>query len=310
MKTGENKQAKTFSIYPYIPGLTIICCLVFLSADVRAQLPVSQAWLLEISPAENSDQWQLAEMLFLSSFNDEGYNNQPFFADKNTLYLSSGKDTVTNLYSLSLHTEELKRITGTRESEFSPRYNARSTALNFVRLEKDGTQRVWNLPHDRSNYGSPITPLTLRVGYYSWLDSNTLALFVIREDGNELIEWNVVTGKEKSIAQNPGRSMESDENGVLYYTVEGRRDARHIYSYNFRTGNSERLVRMIPGGSQDFCIGPDNTLFTSADGMLMAFRPGKDSYWKPQFALNIPGATEITRIASDKNGQLCIITKP
>ena len=310
MKTGENKQAKTFSIYQYIPALAIICCLVFLPGGIKGQLPVSKAWLLEISPAETTGQWELDEMLFLSSFNSEGYNNQPFFADKNTLYLSSGKDTATNLYSLRLHTEELKKITETSESEFSPRHNARSNALSFVRLEKDGTQRVWNLPHDRSNYGSPVTPLTLTVGYFSWLDSNTLALFVIREDGNELIEWNAATGKEEIIARNPGRSMESDENGVLYYTVEGRRDARHIYRYDSRTGNSERLVRMIPGGSQDFCIGPDNTLFTAADGMLMAFRPGEDSYWKPQFALSIPEVNEITRIASDKNGQICIITKP
>lgn len=292
-------------------GLLILFCFQFLivPTSLQSQLPVSKAWLLQIGQTNDSNDWQLKKMSFLSDFNPDGYNNQPRFSPDGNLLLSFGADAQTDIIRLHLRANTFEKLTQTAESEFSPAIHPSERYLSFVRLEKDGVQRVWKVPMDGSSYGSPFTPLRYTVGYYQWLSSEKIALFLLEEDGYRLIVWDPSTNEETLLTERPGRSMDIDSRGNLYFTVIQSPNVRHIHQFNPQSGETFRIVRMIPDGSEDFCVGPDDKLITSADGMIMSFSPGKDAYWIPKFSIPIEDHSRISRIASDKNGLICIITK-
>ena len=47
-----------------------------------------------------------------------------------------------------------------------------------MRVEKDGTQRLWHVPEGGAA-PQPILPDVKGVGYHAWADANTLVLFVL-----------------------------------------------------------------------------------------------------------------------------------
>ncbi|TVR82162.1 MAG: hypothetical protein EA409_05330 [Saprospirales bacterium] len=299
------------SLVKIILGLLILSVFQLLVAPIslKSQLPESQAWLLKFDHSPGSEKWQSQKISFLSNFNPGGYNNQPKFTADGSLLLSFGIGETTDIILLHPQDGIFERLTQTTESEFSPAIHPSNKYLSFVRLENDGVQRVWKVPLDGSSYGSPFTPLKYTVGYYQWLQSEKLALFLLEEEGNRLIAWDPVTNEETLLTDRPGRCLDVDSEGNLYYTVIQSQTVRHIHQFNPISGETTRVVRMIPDGSEDFCLGPDDILITSADGMIMSYKPGKDAYWIPRFSIPLEDRSRISRIASDKNDRLCIISK-
>nr|MBS0037440.1 hypothetical protein [Saprospiraceae bacterium] len=305
------------TIYQRVPHYQMLPCAMFLILlaallpySTLAQLPSSSVYLVPF-PSEAVEQkpHTTMEYLLASDFNPGGYNHQPFFADKNTLLLSSGQHEQTDLVQLDLENIEKKRLTATEESEFSPGINPRNGYLSFVRMEEDGVQRLWTAPADLSNNGSPVTPLHLKVGYYQWLRGNLIALYLLREDHHEIIVWNSYSGEEKFLTKKPGRSLQSDQLGRLYYVIKKNENVRHIYRYDPTTQNSQLLVRMPTAGSEDFCLGPDGILLNAVDNVIMGFRPDIDSSWQPILTLQGMENQRITRLASNGVDYLCFVVE-
>ena len=75
-----------------------------------------------------------------------------------------------------------------------------------MRVERDSTQRLWRFPTDGS-----APSLVLRdvkpVGYFAWLDSVTLALFVLGNP-NTLQIADTRTGVARVVTSNIGRSLQ------------------------------------------------------------------------------------------------------
>lgn len=82
-------------------AVSLIICL---SAGLQAQrLAHHDVLLLKIS--ENEGNWKVGDASFLTSFNPEGYNNQPKFFSENELWLTVQSDsdtTQTDIYALNL----------------------------------------------------------------------------------------------------------------------------------------------------------------------------------------------------------------
>ncbi|MGQ0538780.1 MAG: TolB family protein, partial [Gemmatimonadaceae bacterium] len=109
-----------------------------------------------------------------------GYDNQPAFArDSRTLYYTSNRgDGQTDIWAVDVTGGRSRRVTRTRESEYSAAVTPDRTGLSVVRVEADSTQRLWRFP-----LGSGRPCLVLEhvkpVGYYAWADDSTVALFVL-----------------------------------------------------------------------------------------------------------------------------------
>jgi hypothetical protein len=135
--------------------------------------------------------------------NRRGYDNQPSW-DGETILYTSVRDGQADIYRYA--NDQHERLTTTRESEYSPAITPDGRAFSVVRVERDSTQRLWRFPLD----GGPPTVVLENVkpvGYYAWLDSTTVALFVLGSP-NTLQIADTRTGRARVVTTNIGRSLQ------------------------------------------------------------------------------------------------------
>src|SRR5687768_13073886 len=112
--------------------------------------------------------------------NRMGYDNQHhFLPDSKKLFLTSiREDEQADIFLYEIGTASAKRLTNTAESEYSPTLTPDGHFFSTIRVEKDGTQRLWKFP---LSGGNPVLILeqVKPVGYHAWIDPNSLALFIL-----------------------------------------------------------------------------------------------------------------------------------
>src|SRR5258708_4611584 len=84
----------------------------------------------------------------------------------------------TDIYRYEVVSGATTQVTRTPESEDSPTVTPDGSHISVIRVEADGTQRLWRFALDG---GAPelILPGIKPVGYHAWADNSTLALFVL-----------------------------------------------------------------------------------------------------------------------------------
>ena len=134
------------------------------------------------------------------------YDNQPFFLPDSSGFLyTSNRDGQTDVYRYDLARGSTHRVTATPESEYSPTVIPDRTAFTVVRVEADGTQRLWRFPLEG---GAPtlLLPGIAPVGYHAWGFRDTLGLFVLG-DPPVLHVADAGTGRGRVVTENIGRSL-------------------------------------------------------------------------------------------------------
>ena len=181
--------------------------------------------------------------------NRRGYDNQPSW-DGQTILYTSVRDGQADIYRYfeGRHT----RVTSTPESEYSAAITPDGKGVSVVRVERDSTQRLWRFPSDG---GTPSLVLEgiKPVGYYAWLDSTLIALFVLGAP-NTLQIADTRTGAARVVTANIGRALQR--------VPESRRA-----SYLRRVDSRWRLetVAPVPRASGEFDIDTIAFLPDSAD---------------------------------------------
>ena len=76
-----------------------------------------------------------------------GYNNQPsFLPDGRSIFYTSIRDKQADIYRYDIRSGATSQITNTPESEYSPMLMPDGKNISVVRVEADGTQRLWKFP--------------------------------------------------------------------------------------------------------------------------------------------------------------------
>ena len=231
--------------------------------------------------------------------NRVGYDNQPSW-DGSSIYYTVQEPGQTDIYRYQ--SGQRSRFTDTPESEYSPAVTPDYVSIAVIRVERDSTQRLWQFPRD----GRPPTVVLKDikpVGYYAWLDSTMLALFVLGTP-NTLQIADTRTGVGRVVTTNIGRSLQR---------VPGGRRASYVH----RAGTKWVLetVDPIPGpsgfdidtiatlpDSADYVTWHSSTeLYTAAGSRLYRMRlPGKE--WMLVVDLADRGIRHISRIAINASG--------
>ena len=231
----------------------------------------------------------------------DGYDNQPVFSANSRLLRYTSMDTTgqTDIYQYVLTNNKGLRLTYTDESEYSATPQPGTLAYSVIRVEMDGTQRLWK-------FEKPGLPPELLledvkpVGYHAWVDSSRVALFVLG-DPPTLQLADITTGKAEQVALNIGRSLHRIPGTKKISFVHKETDTDWmIKEYDPETGGIFPIIGTFPG-REDYAWHPDGSLFM-ANGTTLYRWTSESNTWDPVYDFADNGLGELTRIAISPDG--------
>ena len=139
--------------------------------------------------------------------NHKGYDNQPFFYKTNIYYSSEVDSGQMDIKKHNYLQKTTIAITHTADNEFSPTITPDGKFISCILQRKNGKQ---DLVKYSLNGGEPTVLVdNLKVGYYAWIDNNSLLLFVLEDTStNGLHYYNIATKENKKLATDIGRSLQ------------------------------------------------------------------------------------------------------
>ena len=146
--------------------------------EIAAQVPDTEIFLAEL-------QWQQATPTISrvrNITNRNGYDNQPMFlADGESLLFTSIRDgKQSDIYRYLIEEEQTVAFALTTESEYSPTPLPGGDGISVVRVEADGTQRLWRFPAANAEPEVMFADVT-SVGYHAWMTGDQVAMFIVAE---------------------------------------------------------------------------------------------------------------------------------
>ncbi|MCB0620782.1 MAG: hypothetical protein KDC43_04495 [Saprospiraceae bacterium] len=274
------------------------------------QNPTTNIYLFHLEQTEGKV--VLSQPRYLTGFNARGYNNQPYFFSNEELYISvqTPEDTSqTEIYSLQLTKGERTRITATPEAEYSPVLMPNYYYFSAVRVERDPdrTQRLWQFPLDRMDKGKPIFPYIRNIGYYYWVNSRNVLLYIVNEP-NMLVIANTLDGSHKKITTNVGRCFQRLNNGNIAFIKKEDNQKWTIEELNPTTLEFKPIIGALQG-SEDFVILRDGTFLMGRGSKLFQYHPTKDEGWTEVVDLSHYRIQSITRLAVSADGKLALVAQ-
>ena len=261
--------------------------------------PSTDVWIADL--VRSGAAWKLENPRNLTD--RDGYDNQPsFLPDSSALLYTSERDGQTDIYEADVASRVERRLTKTPESEYSPEVVPDASGLSVVRVEADGTQRIWRFPWSGGE-PSLVLPNLKGVGYYAWLDGETLVAFVLGEPPT-LVRVDLPSGAEKVIASDIGRSLHRipGSEAASYTAAPAGGKAVAVRGYDPATGTVREIAPAPPGAERDFAWTPDGTLVAGAGSKLYRLRPGKGATWLPFADLAATGIHEVSRLTVSPDG--------
>ena len=238
-----------------------------------------------------------------------GYNNQPsFLPDGRSLLYTSIKDKQADIYRYDIRSGSTSQITSTPESEFSPTLMPDGKSISVVRVEADGTQRLWKFPV-AGGPPSIILENIKPVGYHLWIDDHTLALFILGKP-NSLQIVDINTGKAEVVSENPGRILRRIPNQNKFAFVHKISDKEWVIkAFDLRMRTSASLIPTLPG-VEDYAWLPSGMLLMAKDSKLFAVIPLRGKDWTEVADFSEAGLKSITRIAvSPKGNRIAVVAR-
>ncbi len=299
---------------------------VFLNGRIRLAIAVAVVMCWTIfpapSPAQDATDIYLASIIVTEDglgLEDvrnltarEAYDNQPAFsADGSVLYYTretrSGESSQTDIWRIELQGDAKHSEPGpvfeTVESEYSPTLIPGENALSVIRVEGDGSQKLWRMPLDGKK-PSRILDRVQPVGYHAWCDDE-LVLFVLAEPHElQRVRADQSTNLGRVVAKDIGRALKKipaqDAFSFVHKSVDGK-DGWWIQKLDVETDQITPLIRAFDG-REDFTWSPGGKLWMADGAKVFRWCPACGEGWWPVADLTEHGFKTITRMAISPDG--------
>lgn len=294
----------------YLLTLPFYCCLF----GLLAQLPVTKVFTFDFQRRDTA--FTFTNPQYLTGFNPNGYNNQPSFVENDVLLMAVQYPEMPqpDIFSFNLTKRTQTRVTRTRSGEYSPKPIGDGRKFSAVRQEyvgRDTILRVWEFPTNRLDNGRPLFPNLNGTGYYSWLNSRQLALFLTGSP-SQLVVGDLATQKTTQITGMPGRCFERLPNGNLLFVQKGNSPTEPwmLMEQNlYRLNEPPRaLINTLPG-SEDFLVLNDGTILMGNGSKLYHYNPILGGDWRAVVDLRFYGITKISRLAHNERGKIAVVSE-
>ena len=236
---------------------------------------------------------------FKNISDNEGYDNQPSFIDNSSLLYAGTRNGQTDIVKYDVETGRRNWISATEGSEYSPLKIPNKNRASAIRLEKDGTQKLYSY-NLRKNVSKPLIDAIV-IGYHTWFDNNIIVSSVLEDDSLSLYITNINTSKDNKIDANIGRALHKIPNTNLVSYISKKNEKWEIRSLNPVTKETAFITHTLPN-SEDICWTVNGTIIMGKDDVLYKFDPKEDKNWVKITPLKKYGVTNITRLATSPNG--------
>jgi hypothetical protein len=270
-------------------------------------LPQSQIFLFDwVHYASDS---ALSNPRFLTAFNPDGYNNQPWFSSEEVLWITSdySQKGVPGLWRMRMKDQVLEQKWAAYPRAYSPGPSGQKEIMRFLWVADTvkPAQRIYQGNPDSSLKPTPLFGELDQIGYYTWYNRDSAVLFLLGPPF-QLSMVAVKDGGKQLIALNVGRSFHFNGAGLLLYVQKLTESTWYLKSYDPISRRHSILVKTL-GGAEDFCIMPDGRILMGQGSMLYQYREGKSVGWELVQDLKVFGLTNINRITVSPGGQLAIV---
>lgn len=273
---------------------------------IAQEVPNTQLYLLDYDLSPEGE-LTLDAPLWFSSFNPEGYNNQPFYSNGWWYCSVRMKDSLQNDIYIG-HPERgiLRQLTATSNSEYSPTPIG-PASFSTVRVEDNGNQRLWVYHSGEEWRREVIMPELDNVGYHKWLNDTTAVLFLVSDPVSmQIAKTN--GNLPRFITSRVGRCMEQDVNGKVYFT-QRMSDANPWYLKTWEPGdNRPATVIPCPPDAVDFVLLEDRyVLMSSREKLYLLNIKNEDAAWKEVANFSKYNWPKVTRLAINDDNQLMLV---
>ncbi|NND50778.1 MAG: hypothetical protein HKN54_00130 [Flavobacteriaceae bacterium] len=268
---------------------------LILSPILHAQ-PNTDVFLFDLDREYNN--FKLSNFKNIS--NNEGYDNQPSFLDDNTILYASTRKGQTDIAKYNINYDSQIWINHTDGSEYSPLKIPGQYAVSSIRLEKDGTQKLYK--YNLSNGESEVLVDDIIIGYHLWYNQDVLISSVLEDGGLSLYSTHFEEKMNNMFQKNIGRSLHKIPNSELIsFISKADKDLWEIKSLHPLKGSVKSIMGTLPE-AEDMCWLPDGTILMGKDNILYTFKKDKDVDWNEVASLEEFGITNITRLAVSPDG--------
>ena len=282
----------------------LAACLVLgaLAPPVHAQAPPStDLWLMDLPSALAAVDTPRP----INLTNRDGYDNQPHITpDGAAVLYTSYRDGQTDIYRYDLAEGTRTRLTNTPESEYSPTVMPGGDRFSVIRVEADGTQRLWSFSMKGSDPQLVLEDIA-PVGYHAWADTDRVVLFVLGSPATLQVA-RVTTGTADTLAANIGRSLlPIPGRDAVSFVQKSGTDAWTIRALDMSqdrvdAGDVTVLAPTRPE-REDLAWLPDGSLLM-ADGTTIYYRTPKQTTWERLASFARADVGAITRLAVHPDG--------
>ena len=261
--------------------------------------------------------------------NSPGYDNQPSFTPDGASVLftsvrperkpdpANGAAIGSDIYRYDLAGKTISRVTSTPESEYSATVTPDGRHISVIRVESDGTQRLWQFTLD-GREPTVLCPGVKLVGYHAWADASVVALFVLGAQGQPatLQVADSQTGHSSVVATGIGRSIQRIPGSGISFVSRpavsaGETATLTVTELDPATRKTRALVPLPPGASDaDTAWTPDGLLLASVRGQIWQWRRGDKEMTLAVDPAALP-LKGVTRLAiSPKGDWIALVAQP
>jgi dipeptidyl aminopeptidase/acylaminoacyl peptidase len=232
-----------------------------------------------------------------------GYDNQPSFTpDGAAIFFTSNRGaTQTDVYRYDIASGATTRVTNTPESEYSPTVTPDGAHISVIRVEADGTQRLWRFTLD-GRAAELVLERVKPVGYHAWADDHTLALFVLGSPSTLQLA-DTRSGNAETLARGINRSLQRiPRTGTISFVEKDEDGSLVIRELDPKTKKVTTLVGAVAGATEaDLAWTPDGMLLMAEKDVLYGWKRD-DRGWKSLADLAALGMHGVTRLAVSPKG--------
>lgn len=276
---------------------TVLALALLVPAAASAQTG-SDLWLLALEEGPSGQPVNLTAR--------PGYDNQPHFTPDGAAILYTRIDSTeqADIYSFDLASGTHTPLTRTPESEYSPTPLPGGSGFSTVRVEADGTQRLWQFsPEDERP--ALVLETVQPVGYHVWADETTLLLFVLGEPHTlQLVDGP--SERADTLAYDIGRALHrvpEAAGGGLSFVQKGDPGPWRVMRLDPATGALATVAPTRPE-REDLAWLPDGRLLMADGRQVFVWLP-EAAHWALFHDLSgVDGLGDITRLAVSPDGRL------